>query len=105
MVSRFREALAAGLGSREAAAISARQAGHTCSSRPRRSPIGFAALLTVPISEVRSIGVAGLVVAGASVLLATTLVPAVLALLGPRIEAGGFRFLKKFETGFQRLRA
>jgi putative drug exporter of the RND superfamily len=95
MVSRFREAQAAGLGSGEAAAVSARQAGHTLLVSASTVAIGFAALLTVPISEVRSVGVAGLVVTGASVLLATTVVPAVLAFLGTRIEAGSFRFLKR----------
>jgi RND superfamily putative drug exporter len=44
--------------------------------------------LTVPISEIRSIGVAGFLVAGISVLLTNTLVPALLAMLGPRINAG-----------------
>jgi putative drug exporter of the RND superfamily len=95
MVSRFREALAAGHGRMEASSLAARQAGHTLLVSASTVAIGFAALLTVPISEVRSIGVAGIVVAGASVLLANTVVPAVLALLGPRIEAGGFPFLKK----------
>ena len=37
---------------------------------------------------------AGLIVAGASVLLATTVVPTLLAFLGARIEAGSFHFLK-----------
>ena len=48
--------------------------------------IGFLALLTVPISEIRSIGVAGFLVAGICVLLTNTLVPAVLGLLGRRID-------------------
>ena len=95
MVSRFREALAAGHSPMEASDIAARQAGHTLLVSASTVAIGFAALLTVPISEVRSIGVAGLVVAGAAVLLATTVVPAVLALLGRRIEAGSFAFLRK----------
>ena len=90
MVSRFREALAAGHGACEASTIAARQAGHTLVVSASTVAIGFAALLTVPISEIRSIGVAGLVVAGASLLLATTLVPAVLALLGAKIDAGAF---------------
>ena len=48
--------------------------------------IGFLALLTVPISEIRSIGVAGFLVTAMSVLLTNTLVPAALVLLGPRIR-------------------
>ena len=59
MVSRFREALDTGLGPKEAAAVSARQAGHTLLVSASTVAIGFAALLTVPISEVRSIGRGG----------------------------------------------
>ena len=44
--------------------------------------IGFLALLTVPISEIRSIGIAGFLVAGISVLLTNTLVPVVMGWLG-----------------------
>jgi RND superfamily putative drug exporter len=54
--------------------------------------------LTVPISEIRSIGVAGFLVAGISVLLTNTLVPAVLALLGPRIDAGRMPFTPKLDA-------
>jgi RND superfamily putative drug exporter len=59
--------------------------------------IGFLALLTVPISEVRSIGVAGFLVAGTSLLLANTLVPALLAALGPRINAGRLPIIASFD--------
>jgi RND superfamily putative drug exporter len=53
--------------------------------------------MTVSISEIRSIGVAGFLVAGISVLLANTLVPAVLALLGPRIQAGRLPFTARLD--------
>jgi RND superfamily putative drug exporter len=59
--------------------------------------IGFIALWTVPISEIRSIGVAGFLVAGISVLLTNTLVPALLAMLGPRIDAGRLPFTPKLD--------
>ncbi|HLX82423.1 MAG TPA: MMPL family transporter [Terriglobales bacterium] len=88
MVGRFREALCAGVDPSEASCVAARQAGHTLLVSASTVAIGFAALLTVPISEIRSIGVSGFVVAGTSVLLATTLLPAGLALLGKRIDAG-----------------
>ena len=52
---------------------------------------------TVPISEIRSIGVAGFLVAAISVLLTNTLVPAALALLGPRINAGRMPFTPKLD--------
>src|SRR5246500_4921556 len=88
MVSRFREAIATEQNGVKASALAARQAGRTLLISAATVAIGFLALLIVPISEVRSIGVAGFLVAGMSVLLANTLVPALLAVLGPRINAG-----------------
>ena len=95
MVSRFREAISAGHDGSAASVIAARQAGRTLLISASTVAIGFLALLTVPISEIRSIGVAGFLVAGISVLLTNTLVPAVLALLGPRIDAGRMPFTPK----------
>lgn len=92
MVSRFREAIATEQNGVKASLIAARQAGHTILISASTVAIGFLALLTVPISEVRSIGVAGVLVAGMSLLLANTLVPALLAALGPRINAGRLPF-------------
>jgi RND superfamily putative drug exporter len=92
MVSRFREAIAVEHDGLKASVIAARQAGPTLLISASTVAIGFLALLTVPISEVRSIGVAGFLVAGTSVLLANTLVPALLAALGPRINAGRLPF-------------
>jgi RND superfamily putative drug exporter len=60
--------------------------------------IGFLALLMVPISEIRSIGIAGILVAGISVLLANTLVPAVLGLLGSRIDVGRLPFTPRLNA-------
>src|SRR6202165_2898167 len=98
MVSRFREAISAGHNGLRASAIAARQAGQTLLISASTVAIGFLALLTVPISEVRSIGVAGFLVAGISVLLANTLVPAVLAVLGPRINAGRLPFTARLDV-------
>jgi putative drug exporter of the RND superfamily len=92
MVSRFREAIAAGHNGSVASVMAARQAGRTLLISASTVAIGFLALLTVPISEIRSIGVAGFLVAAISVLLTNILVPAVLALLGPRIDAGRMPF-------------
>jgi RND superfamily putative drug exporter len=98
MVSRFREAISAGHDGPAASAIAARQAGRTLLISASTVAIGFLALLTVPISEIRSIGVAGFMVAGLSVLLTNTLVPAVLALLGKRIDAGRLPFTPKLDA-------
>ncbi|MGA7753423.1 MAG: MMPL family transporter [Candidatus Sulfotelmatobacter sp.] len=97
MVSRFREAIAVERDGLKASAIAARQAGRTLLISASTVAIGFVALLTVPISEVRSIGLAGVLVAGMSVLLANTLVPALLAALGPRINAGRLPFIASWD--------
>ncbi len=97
MVSRFREAISAGNDGPAASLIAARQAGRTLLISASTVAIGFLALLTVPISEIRSIGLAGVMVAGMSVLLTNTLVPAVLALLGPRIDIGRLPFTPKLD--------
>jgi RND superfamily putative drug exporter len=98
MVSRFREAIATGLSASDASSIAARQAGRTLLISASTVGIGFLALLTVPISEIRSIGIAGFLVAGLSVLLTNTIVPALLALLGRRIDLGRLPFAPKLDT-------
>src|ERR1700733_8383304 len=98
MISRFREAIAAGNDGRKAGLIAARQAGRTLLISASTVAIGFLALLTVPISEIRSIGVAGFLVTGMSVLLTNTLVPAALVLLGPRIDLGRMPFTAKLDA-------
>jgi putative drug exporter of the RND superfamily len=97
MVSRFREAISAGSGF-TASSITARQAGRTLLISAATVAIGFIALLTVPISEIRSIGIAGFLVAATSVLLSVTLVPALLALLGPRINAGRLPLIASWDA-------
>jgi RND superfamily putative drug exporter len=87
MVSRFREALVEGYDPGPAADIAAGQAGRTLIISATTVAIGFSALLTVPISELRSIGIAGLLVTVLSVMLCTFIVPWVLGLLGHRINA------------------
>jgi len=99
MVSRFREALLEGYDPGPAADIAASQAGHTLIISATTVAIGFSALLTVPISELRSIGVAGLLVTVISVMLCTFILPWVLGLLGHRINAARVRFpSKKIQT-------
>lgn len=98
MVSRFREAIAAGNDGATASLIAAHRAGRTLLVSASTVAIGFLALLTVPISEIRSIGIAGFLVAAISVLLANTLVPALLALLGPRINFCRMPFTPKLDA-------
>src|SRR3984893_9445030 len=98
MVSRFREALAEGYDPGPAADIAAGCAGRTLVISATTVAIGFSALLTVPISELRSIGIAGLLVTVLSVMLCTFVLPWVLGLLGHRINAARVRPARRFET-------
>jgi putative drug exporter of the RND superfamily len=98
MVSRFREALAEGYDPGPAANIAAGQAGRTLIISATTVAIGFSALLMVPISELRSIGIAGLLVTVLSVMLCTCILPWVLGLLGHRIDAAGVRRRERFKT-------
>jgi putative drug exporter of the RND superfamily len=91
IVSRFREALAEGYDPGQAADIAAGQAGKTLLISATTVAIGFSALLTVPISELRSIGITGLLVTVLSVVLCTFILPWVLGLLGHRINAARVR--------------
>src|ERR1022692_911714 len=99
MVSRFREALAEGHDPGPAADIAARQAGRTLIISATTVGIGFSALLIVPISELRSIGIAGLLVTAFSVILCTSILPWALSLLGHRIDAARLRLpTRRFKT-------
>src|ERR1700757_4785479 len=91
IVSRFREALDEGYAPGQAADIAAEQAGKTLLISATTVGIGFSALLTVPISELRSIGITGLLVTVLSVVLCTFILPWVLGLLGHRINAARVR--------------
>jgi RND superfamily putative drug exporter len=95
MVSRFREALAEGYDPGPAADIAAGQAGRTLIISATTVAIGFSALLIVPISELRSIGIAGLLVTALSVMLCTSILPWALSLLGHRIDAAKVSILDK----------
>ena len=86
-VSRFREALSTGCGAGAAAEETARRAGWTILLSAFPVTIGFAALLTIPLSEQRSVGLAGLLVTLFALLLSVTLLPAILSRLGTRIDA------------------
>ena len=104
MVSRFREALANGQSAAQASETAAREAGRTLLISGSTVAIGFAALVTVPISDLRSIGVAGFLVASACVLLANWILPAILALLGTRIDVWRLPFLEWANPDSARMR-
>src|SRR5262252_1744430 len=78
IVNRFRKALTEGYNPDQAADIAAEQTGRTLIISATTVAIGFSALLTMPISELRSIGIAGLLVTTFSVVLCVCILPWVL---------------------------
>lgn len=91
VVGRFREGLGEGLSPTEAAAGAASRAGHTILLSGISVAIGFAALVFVPVNEIRSIAVGGLLVVVMAVLVSSTLLPSVLAMIGERVNWGTVR--------------
>lgn len=88
MLGRFREEMLTDPDPERAAVKALRTAGHTIVLSGSAVAIGFAALLIVPATELRSIATGGLLVVCFSVLLATMLLPGLLTWLGARVEMG-----------------
>jgi RND superfamily putative drug exporter len=86
VVTRFREELNRGLSPRDAAIRTIHTAGAAVVTSGVTVVVGFAALLTTPLSETRSVGIGGLVVVSTAVLLAVTFLPAALTILGRDID-------------------
>ena len=106
IVTRFREELNRGLSPADAAIRTVETAGSAVMTSGLTVVVGFAALVTTPLSDTRSVGVGGLFVVAAAVLLATTFLPAVLAILGRNIDRPKWlaRPLARFHapTGWER---
>jgi RND superfamily putative drug exporter len=86
MVGRFREELAAGSQVAEAVETTVRFAGRSIFFSGLTVVIGLLGLISIPFMSMRSIGFGGALVVFFSVLSALTLLPAVLAILGPRVD-------------------
>src|SRR5437879_2898834 len=106
IVTRFREELNRGLSPADAALRTVETAGSAVVTSGLTVVVGFAALVTTPLSDTRSVGVGGLLVVAVAVLLATTFLPALLAVLGRNIDRPKWlaRPLARFHapTGWER---
>ena len=87
-VSRYREELAAGHDYPTALARAMRRAGRVVAFSGLAVGTGLAGLLFFEGSYLHAMGIGGAVVVGLSVIFALTFLPALLAVLGPRIHAG-----------------
>jgi RND superfamily putative drug exporter len=91
IVSRFREELAAGQETGPAVIRTVRTAGRTIAFSALTVAASLSALLIFPIAFLRSFAYAGSVVALFAGLCAVVVLPAILAVLGPRIDAVSIR--------------
>jgi RND superfamily putative drug exporter len=98
IVSRYRDGLEEGLSRADAVIAAAQHGGRTVLVSGSAVAIGFAAMLMVRVSEVRSIGMGGLLVTTVAVLVASTLLPVLLVWIGPWIDAGSLGFSRRPAT-------
>jgi len=86
IVTRWREERAGGKTNEEAVAAAMHRAGHAVLVSGITASLGLFALIVVPATLVRGIGVAGLFIPATATLVAMTLLPVVLSKVGPRLD-------------------
>ncbi len=98
MIFRFREELAKGEEGEEAIAATMRRAGRSVVVSGSTVAIGLLSMIILPLPFIRAIGIGGMLIPAVSVLASITLLPALLSLLGERINK--IRLLpKRFHAG------
>jgi uncharacterized membrane protein YdfJ with MMPL/SSD domain len=95
MVSRFREEVAGQADTGTAIVRTLQTAGRTVLFSSLTVAAALAALLVFPLRFLYSMGIGGVIVALAAMVVSLTVLPAVLAALGPRVNAGAPRFLRR----------
>jgi uncharacterized membrane protein YdfJ with MMPL/SSD domain len=95
MVSRYREELARQPDGRAAIVRTLQTAGRTVLFSSLTVAAALASLLVFPLRFLYSMGIGGVIVALAAMVVSLTVLPAVLAALGPRVNAGAPRFLRR----------
>jgi RND superfamily putative drug exporter len=86
MIFRFREELALGRSTDDALVETMTHAGRSVIISGSTVAIGLLSMILLPLPFIRSIGIGGMLIPAVSVLASTTLLPALLSLLGPRIN-------------------
>jgi len=108
IVSRYRDELSAGHDYDEALRIAVRTAGRAVAFSGLAVGIGLSGLVFLRGSFLAPMGLAGAIVVLLAVIFALTFLPALLAVLGPRIHVGAMPFAKQRTTaggGWKRLAA
>ena len=88
VVSRFREELAAGRSTPDAVAVTMATAGRTVMFSGLTVAVSLASLLLFPQVFLRSMGFGGMAAVLVAMVTALTVLPALLAALGPKVDAG-----------------
>ncbi|MFI8501563.1 MMPL family transporter [Streptomyces sp. NPDC085524] len=99
IVSRFREELAAGYRPRNAAVRTVRTAGHTILFSAATVSAALATLLVFPPYFLRSFAYAGIAVVAIAAVSAVTVLPALLTLLGKRVNAWPVPWRRRVHAG------
>jgi RND superfamily putative drug exporter len=86
VVNRWREERAAGRPNDEAVREAMKRAGHSVWFSGLVASLGLFALIVIPNSLVRGIGISGLFIPSTATLVALTLLPVVLSTVGPRMD-------------------
>jgi RND superfamily putative drug exporter len=86
IVTRWREERARGLDNDAAVRRAVRKAGHAVAFSGLTASLGLVALVLVPVSLVRGIGISGLFIPSIATLVALTLIPVVLSKAGQRLD-------------------
>jgi putative drug exporter of the RND superfamily len=86
MIFRFREELAAGEDTETALVETMTHAGRSVIVSGSTVAVGLLSMILLPLPFIRSIGIGGMLIPAVSVLVSITLLPALLSLLGPRIN-------------------
>jgi RND superfamily putative drug exporter len=91
VVMRWREERQGGVGNEAAVERAMQRAGSAVAFSGTTVAISLLALIVLPVPVLRTIGIAGLLIALVSVAVATTLLPVLLATMGPRLDWPRFR--------------
>ena len=86
MIFRFREELAAGRDTESALVETMTHAGHSVIVSGSTVAVGLVSMILLPLPFIRSIGIGGMLIPAVSVVAAITLLPALLGMLGARIN-------------------
>src|SRR5215813_160629 len=86
VVSRWREERAAGRDNRAAVTVAMNHAGHAVVFSGLTVAIGLLSMIVLPVPMLRSVGYGGVLVPLVSVAVAITLLPVILASVGPRLD-------------------